>query len=271
MPKLKIKSIDSLKAYVAFVEGLSGGRDAPLWYRGCGRASYKLDPSLYRHKKSSAIEDLMLLEKSLVARFQQRSIPFHNRTISDQWEWLFFMQHFGMPTRLLDWSESPLMALFFAIMAAPHKLSARGKPVFDAPAAVWILDPVAWNKRAVDLKSFDGKILTPDDPNAGAYCPVGNCNVMKDFPIAIYGSHNSQRIVAQRGVFVCFGKDTRSMDSIFQKEKFPAKSLTKITIGKGKLPHFYQAIHRQGISDSVVFPDLDGLSREIRREFKFEV
>lgn len=271
MPKLRIKPIDSFKAYVSFVEGLSGGRDTPLWYRGCGRASYKLEPTLYRHTRSSTIEDLMSLEKSLVGRFQQRSIPFHDRVISDPWDWLFFMQHFGMPTRLLDWSESPLMALFFAIMAARHRLGARGKPVFEGQAAIWILDPIAWNKRAVDLRSFEGKILTTDDSNAGAYSPVGDCNVMKDFPIAIYGAHNSQRIVAQRGVFVCFGKDTRSMDAMFQNERFPAKSLTKITIAKGKLPHFYEAIHRQGLSDSVVFPDLDGLSREIKREFRFEV
>ena len=62
----------------------------------------------------------MRLEKLLLARFQQRSIPFHSRSLADSWEWLFFMQHYGVPTRLLDWSESPLMALFFAVTLARH-------------------------------------------------------------------------------------------------------------------------------------------------------
>jgi len=37
------------------------------------------------------------------------------------------------------------------------------------------------------------------------------------------------------------------------------------------MPHIYEAIRRQGITDSVVFPDLDGLAREIKRDYAFEV
>ena len=44
---------------------------------------------------------------------------------------------------------------------------------------------------------------------------------MKPFPIAPYGAHNSQRIVAQRGVFVCFGEDTRPMEKIYTNDGFP--------------------------------------------------
>jgi hypothetical protein len=94
---------------------------------------------------------------------------------------------------------------------------------------------------------------------------------MKDFPIALYGAHNSQRIVAQRGVFVVFGRQVMSMERIYEKEGFPQGSLRKFAIPKAKLPAFYEAILRHGLGDSVVFPDLDGLAREIKREFKFEV
>ena len=45
----------------------------------------------------------------------------------------------------------------------------------------------------------------------------------------------------------------------------------KFVLRKGRLPHMYEALRRQGITDSVVFPDLDGLAREIKREFSFEV
>jgi hypothetical protein len=268
MAAVKVEFVDSLEKYISFVEGLRLNR---IWYRGCGKASDDLKPSLYRREPPQTIEDILGLEKDLIARFKQRSIPFHSRVLTDPWEWLFLMQHYGVPTRLLDWSESPLMALFFAVTTAPHKIGKSGRPVFSGNACVWLLDPEKWNKRSVDLKSFRGSVLTTDDPNANAYEPVGNITTMKPFPIALYGSHNSQRIVAQRGVFVCFGKDTRPMEVVYKLEGFPADCLMKLVLKKGKLPHMYEALRRQGITDSVVFPDLDGLAREIKREYSFEV
>jgi FRG domain len=271
MAKLKTKVIRSLEEYISFVERLRNARRGPLWYRGCGRASHQLKPSLYRHQGSKTIEELMNLEKLLLARFQQRSIPFHSRSISDPWEWLFLMQHYGVPTRMLDWSESPLMALFFAATSAAHRLGFSGKPVFSGDAAIWMFDPTSWNKKAVDLKSFAGEVLATDDPNVSAYKPVGDVKTMKPFPISIFGAHNSQRIVAQRGVFVCFGKDTRPMEVIFEREGFAPECLLKVVVRRGKLPAIYQALRPHGLTDSVVFPDLDGLAREIKREYGFEV
>ena len=271
MPAVKVKFVDSLKAYIALVEGLRANRRGHLWYRGCGMASHELKPSLYRHKGSQTIEDILGLEKDLIASFKQRSIPFHSRVLTDPWEWLFLMQHYGVPTRLLDWSESPLMALFFAVTSARHTLGLRGRPVFSGDASIWLLDPGRWNKRAVELKSFPGSVLTTDDANASAYKPVGDSRTMKQFPIALYGAHNSQRIVAQRGVFVCFGKDIRPMEVVYNRDRFPADCLMKVVVRRGRLPHMYEALRRHGITDSVVFPDLDGLAREIKREYSFEV
>jgi FRG domain len=253
------------------VENLSSTKHKQLWFRGCGKISHKLTPTLYRHKRSKTIDDFLLLEKNLLSRFQQRSIPFHSRPLADEWEWLFLMQHFGVPTRLLDWSESPLMGLFFAVTSAAHRIGKNGRPVFRGDACVWLLDPVLWNKHSVDLKTFDGAVLTTDDPNSKAYKPVASPPTLKPFPIALYGSHNSQRIVAQRGVFVCFGKDTRPMEAAYRSGKFPADCLTKVVFRRGKLPSVYESLRRQGVTDSVVFPDLDGLAREIKREYSFEV
>src|ERR1017187_9173617 len=271
MPALKIKTVDSLEEYVSAVEKLGSRQGGHLWFRGCGRTSHPLVPSLYRHKRRKAIDDILLMEKELLARFRQRSIPFTSRSPSDEWEWLFLMQHYGVPTRLLDWTESPLMALFFAVTQAPHSIGKSGHPVFGGDACIWLLDPEQWNKHSVDVKSFPGSVLTTDDANATAYKPIGNVTTMKPFPIALYGSHNSQRIVAQRGVFVCFGKDTRPMEAAYKTQPFPADCLMKFVLKRGKMPQMYDALRRQGITDSVVFPDLDGLAREIKREYSFEV
>jgi hypothetical protein len=61
------------------------------------------------------------------------------------------------------------------------------------------------------------------------------------------------------------------METVYASENFPADCLRKVILKRGRLPHIYEAIRRQGITDSVVFPDLDGLAREIKREYEFEV
>jgi len=137
MSRVKIRFVESLKEYISLVEQLNTNHKGQFWYRGCGKASYELKPSLYRHKRSKTIEDFMSLEQKLIARFQQRSIPFHSRTIADLWEWLFLMQHYGVPTRLLDWSESPLMALFFAVTLGP--------------ARTWLARTASIHQRCIDL------------------------------------------------------------------------------------------------------------------------
>jgi len=61
------------------------------------------------------------------------------------------------------------------------------------------------------------------------------------------------------------------MEAAYRTQGFPADCLMKFVLKRGKMPHMYEALRRQGITDSVVFPDLDGLAREIKREYSFEV
>jgi hypothetical protein len=99
MPKFKVKIVQSLEAYISHIERLRANYDGRLWYRGCGKITHVLKPSLYRHKRSKSIEDLMLLEKNLISRFQQRSIPFHSRALTAPWEWLFFYATLRCPNK----------------------------------------------------------------------------------------------------------------------------------------------------------------------------
>ena len=61
------------------------------------------------------------------------------------------------------------------------------------------------------------------------------------------------------------------MEAAYRSDDFPADCLMKVVMRRGRMPDIYEAIRRQGITDSVVFPDLDGLAREIKREYAFEV
>ena len=61
------------------------------------------------------------------------------------------------------------------------------------------------------------------------------------------------------------------MEVVYEQEDFNSECLIRLVIKKGRLPHMYEALRRHGLTDSVAFPDLEGLAREIKREYSFEV
>lgn len=270
MSKVKEERPKTFTEYVQLVERLQTPSAGSLWFRGCGRAAYKLLPSLYRHRTKTSLGELAILERQVMTRFRQRSIPLHSRSLADDWDTLFFMQHYLVPTRLLDWSESPFVGLYFAVMTAPFTYGARGKLKFQEDAALWILDPVKWNRHSLRHHSYDGGILSPGDDPLKGFKPASSFTGMHNHPVAIYGAHNSPRIVAQRGVFAIFGQDVKPMETVFDDDRFPDGSLTKVILKWSLIQEFRTAILNHGITESVVFPDLEGLAREIKRGFDFE-
>ncbi len=179
------------------------------------------------------------------------------------------MQHYGVPTRLLDWTENPLIALHFALMTAETKVGKRGKLLYSSDAVVWMLDPVGWNRTALRHVSFEAGVLTPDDDALKGYRPVPKFAGMHNQPVALYGAHNSARIVAQQGVFTIFGRDAKPMEDVYRADPFPPHCLVKVTIRKTAIDAMRRSLLNHGVTESVVFPDLEGLAREIKRVFGF--
>lgn len=270
MVKPKEVTVRTMTEFLGEVERVQHGTANSLWYRGVGDAGYKLVPALYRHKKTKGADDLAALERQLMTRFRQRSLPYHDRPLGDDWDALFFMQHYGVPTRLLDWTENPFVALHFALMSARATASPAGKMSFASDAALWILDPVAWNKHALRHVSYAGGVLAPGDEGLKSYRPTPGFSGMQNLPVAIYGAHNSPRIVAQQGVFAVFGREAVAMEDAFSKDTFPTSCLTKLVFSKGALSAMRKAVLSHGVTESVVFPDLEGLARETKRIFGFE-
>ena len=133
------------------------------WYRGCRNQGHTLKPTLYRHKTKTKIDEIALLETNLTTRFVQRSLPFLQRSLTDEWDKLFLMQHYGVPTRLLDWSENPFVAIYFALVSASEPKA--------TDASIWMCDPVAWNQAALDHISFKGGVLDQSHTVLRAYTP----------------------------------------------------------------------------------------------------
>lgn len=235
------------------------------WYRGSGNVKYSLVPTLARRSSSVSAEELNRIEKGIANTFAQRSPPFVDANLTNEWRILFYMQHYGIPTRLLDWSESPFVGLYFALTSVPR--TSKGKPTSDA--ALWMCDPVAWNRTALSHITFSGDILDECCEEIKAYSPSSDLDQRAKIPIMIYGTHNSPRIVAQRGVFALFGKGIDGMEKVFLSGEFPEGSLQKIVIPKDNIDPFLYSLHRKGFAESTIYPDLFGLSLEIKRSFGY--
>ncbi|WP_178119590.1 FRG domain-containing protein [Pseudomonas sp. SCB32] len=270
MAKLKERKIAKFSEYIKYIEERQENTTSPLWFRGANDSTHHLTPGLYRHKKSKTVEALSKLEVELISRFKQRSVPFTDRTFPSEWETLFYMQHYRLPTRLLDWTENPFIAFYFAISNSAYSYQ-NDQPVFSKDATVWVLDPVTWNRHALAHQTYDREILQSIDEEMKGYAPTTSISKMNNQPVALYGTHNSPRIVAQRGVFTIFGQNTKGMDETFSTEKFPADSLVKLIIPKESIPLLRKSLFSYGFTESVVYPDLDGLALEIKRFFEFEV
>ena len=80
-----------------------------VWFRGHGKRTWELVPSLARNVQH------LKAENALIKRFMQNATPHIDVPPRTEWEWMFLMQHHRANTRLLDWTESPLAALYFAV------------------------------------------------------------------------------------------------------------------------------------------------------------
>lgn len=266
MPDLEIKEVRSLSGYARAVTAAS---DELTWFRGAGNSSHTLVPSLYRHPKIKTPDELLALESQLLTRFRERAQPMVGKQLpQDKLEMLFLMQHHGMPTRLLDWSENAFIALFFALSTVERDES--GDPT--GSACVWLLRPISWNKTVQAHITYSGEPFSVGDSRlTHGYVEIGDRTQLMDKPIAVYGVHNSPRIVSQRGVFTMFGRSPLPLEDHFSDGDFPENSLIKIEVRKSYQDDMLKQLMSLGIMDSTVYPDLDGLAREIKRSTGFGV
>jgi hypothetical protein len=231
------------------------GEEEALWFRG-QPADAKLSPKLYR----AGYEDAD--EPEIRAQFQYRAIQLMQSNVPNpdrKWDWYFLMQHYGVPTRLLDWTENPLVALFFAVSDEQN----------DGDASIWVLDPYWLNHKLIG--DVVGPML-PDWSEAQVYLkPLEdsfglNLQVRKSRPAAIDPPHIDRRVAVQASHFVIFGR-SRDLARI-RHVKAKNCRLAKIIIPRASVRSIQRQLEDCGITYSFIFPDLEALGKEIAASWK---
>jgi hypothetical protein len=204
-------------------------------FRGHGNASWPLVPSLARFAPyvADGYDDIAGLESHLLEKFCQYSIPFRDLRSLSYIEQLVHCQHFGLPTRLLDWSTNPLKALFFAVE----------DPQLDhVDGCVHITEPTGWWEGTKHIKSVE--------------------SLSAFFPELLH-----DRVAAQDACFIAFpfpksGVAIREMTV----PNYPGdlEFLFQAVVPKDQKRELRRQLANLGVTHQTVYPGLDGVAKWVK-------
>jgi len=250
---------DKIRNVVDLLRALDSPRErsrrVPVWYRGSTNSDYKLLPSLGR--PPFKLEH----ERSLINIFKQNAVQFLDQRPQSQWEWLFLARHHAVPTRLLDWTESALIGLYFAT----HSLDETGKSD-RKDGALWLLLPTKLNEEA-SIKPTDKRdlpIFEDDDEQLQNYLPtkLASEHTSRLTPAAGIAVRHSKRMQAQHSVFTVTHRDQTPIESIGS-----GQHIGRYIIPSASKPRIRRQLEALKIDSLSVFPELDNAASLARRPY----
>lgn len=221
------------------------GIDKPVWFRGQSKSEWSLVPKLQRGDvKCSA-------EVYLISRFKQNATLLLQQRPKDDFEWLFLMQHHSMPTRLLDWSESPLVGMYFAVTENR-----------DDEGALWVLLPTVLNEKSNYRPDYPHEIPSFEDVHLQNYLPetVASERRSRLFPIAALAPRNSPRMQSQQGVFTISHRDPIPVEDA-GADGAVRDHAWRYLIPPAAKPRLQKELRILGITRFQLFPELDSLGQ----------
>ena len=233
----------SISDLLSAFEGNSSS--SSYWYRGQSNQRWNLLPTLAREPNS------LSREWDLIAKFQQNASLLLNPQPTSEWEWLTIMQHHRVPTRLLDWTESPLVALYFAVT-----------PPDDVDGALWILKPTLLNRLSRILPEYDHYIPSfVDDEVTANYSPTSLRaeRMTKRDPIAVIGPRTNPRMQAQLGVFTVIHREATPVEAVGD-----GTHLRKFLIPHTAKKNLKRQLSSLSINKFQLFPELQSLGELLK-------
>jgi FRG domain len=238
-------------------------------YRGASDARRPLLTSLDRLGGANPPHTKRELEAHILRNFKRYSRPHLPTAPVNDWETLVAAQHHGVPTRLLDWTYSPLVAAHFATTDV-H--AGRDRAVwrldwqqvhraFKLPTLAFLIEDLA-RTFGSDEHPFTPWSLFDAASGSGRSARTD----IRDFACMIEPPSLDARIIAQAAVFTLCTDTSRAFDDFLESHGL-AMTLTKFVIPESEATRVRDQLDLVGIDERRVFPDLDGVAEGLRRYY----
>jgi len=298
MSRIQTYKAKNLSEYLLKIDDIQksfaiNGECPHLWYRGHANQEYKLIPGIQREFGTNVPEKFFEHERKLNNDFQSRASVFFEKKppLSDFSSWLTLMQHYRLPTRLLDWSRSPLFSLYFATQNTTYNRDGT-----EADACVWVIQPRLLNRYA-NLERDGSTYIYHMEHNVikeliypafrrvtdnyknqfGAQRHACKGDYVKRYNekfnnkiAGCYATECDMRVFNQQSAFTIHNSLESLQDihkQIFDEFQNDAQHtlLTKIMIPAANKRSIFDKLYNSGITHSTVFPDLEHVAMDIMR------
>lgn len=225
----------------------------PVWFRGQTKSTWGLVPSLFR-EENMLQGSVPRSEVDMMRRFKQDATVLLDPRPTTPHEWLFVMRHNEVPTRLLDWTENPLVAAYFAV-------TKEGELAEDGDGAIWALLPIELNNKEGRqlgnyLPSFE-----EDQDNLNMFEPT-LYNERENFgrinPIAFISPRTVARMQVQLSVFTIHHKQQIPIERVGN-----GRHVWRYIIPTTAKRRILDQLRLLGIDESRLFPELDKIGRKL--------
>lgn len=259
--EIKIENIDQLLKILSeqeFQPHIERYRSSYI-YRGLSNDSFKLVTSLKRNCKDKQ-EDL---EESIIRNFIKYAESDQLRFVNSIWEKIMLAQHHGLPTRMLDWTFSPLVALHFACDASNFDNFDKNNSV------IWRVDvdelkTLLPEKYQDKLRENNALVFTADMLNQLANLKSYDADMKDHSMVLIEPPSIDQRIINQYSIFTAIPMGFESIEDFLDKN---TEKTIKYVISKDIKWRVRDMLDQININERIMFPGLDGLSLWLKRHY----
>ena len=239
---------------------------------------YQLLPGVFREKKMASggtITQFSQLEFNILNDFISEACKYvKDIPVDNVPAWLEVAQHFGVPTRLLDFTENPLVALYFACVDCPTD-----------DASVWIINEPAYNQKfhnikwivpAKDSNIIIKQIVENQIINLGVQPKSVDNNRNIQFPWIYKPNYYEERMNLQSSIFMIWGTRRSPIDAFVDEKDIMSDEnvdnqrngiLAKIIIPSNKKSEVLEQLSLCGVNEKTIYPGLDGIGRYVREKY----